>query len=150
MSQEEKQEKIKEMVKQEKVLRSESKFTSMEKLIGPQAKVTYLISSSSVIIPPLRRTGGYTVLAPSVLPSVTNIFHHIFLSNHASQPLQTWYGASARGPTGCLSNLGPPVIYLLVYDLVYFLTSLCNQYFLSLFSQQPCIITTSNLVYCFG
>ena len=42
--------------------------------------------------------GGYIVLALSVLPSVSNIFRHTFLSNHASQPLQTWYGASARGP----------------------------------------------------
>ena len=37
---------------------------------------------------------GYTVLAlsvfPSVLLSVINIFRRTFLSNHASQPLQTW------------------------------------------------------------
>ena len=48
-----------------------------------------------IFIPLLRRRGGYIVLALSV----TNIFHCIFLSNHASQPLQTWYGAEARGPT---------------------------------------------------
>ena len=29
----------------------------------------------------------------SVLPSITNIFRRIFLSNHTSQPLQTSYGA---------------------------------------------------------
>ena len=34
-------------------------------------------------------------------PNTTN---QPFLSNHASQPLQTWYGASARGPTCCLQN----------------------------------------------
>ena len=32
-------------------------------------------------------------------PSVTNIFRRTFLSNNVSQPLQTWYGALARGPT---------------------------------------------------
>ena len=42
---------------------------------------------------------GYTGLTLSALPSVTNIFRHTFLSNHASQPPQTWYGALARGPT---------------------------------------------------
>ena len=68
----------------------------------------------------------YTGLAlsalPFILPSVTNIFRRTFLSNHASQPLQTWYDASSRGPTGCLLNSEPPVIYFLLYDLVYFPT----------------------------
>ena len=54
--------------------------------------------------------------------SVTNIFRHAFFNSHASQPLQTWYGALARGPTGCLPNSGQPVIYFLFYNLVYFLT----------------------------
>ena len=35
----------------------------------------------------------------SVLPSVTIIFLRTFLSNFASQPLQTRYGASPKGPT---------------------------------------------------
>ena len=38
----------------------------------------------TLFIPPLRRRGGYTVLSLSSLLSVTNIFHHTFLSNHAS------------------------------------------------------------------
>ena len=56
----------------------------------------------------------------SVRPSVTSIFRCTFLSNHASQQLQTWYGASARSPTFCLLNSHPPVIYFLFYDLVFF------------------------------
>ena len=50
---------------------------------------------------PASKKRGYTVLALSVLPyillvlpSVTNIFCCTFLSNHASQPFQTWHGAS--------------------------------------------------------
>ena len=54
---------------------------------------------------PFSKKREYTGLAlsvllsalPAVLPS--NIFHHTFLSNHASQPLQTLYDASARGLT---------------------------------------------------
>ena len=53
---------------------------------------------------------------------ITNIFRHIFLSYHVSQLLQTWYGASTRGPTHCLLNSGLPVIYFLFYNLVYFQT----------------------------
>ena len=58
----------------------------------------------------------------SDIPSVTNIFQHTLLSYHASQPLQTWYGISARGRTCCLQNSGPPFVYFLFYDLVYFPT----------------------------
>ena len=59
----------------------------------------------------------------SVLASVTNISRRTFLSNHALQPLQTWYGTSDRGPKRRLSNSGPPLIYFLFDDLVYFPTS---------------------------
>ena len=45
---------------------------------------------------PASKKRGYTVLALSLLPSITSIFHRTFLSNHASQTLQTWYGALAR------------------------------------------------------
>ena len=68
----------------------------------------------------LRRRGWYIVLALSIPLSVTNIFHHVFLSNHASQPLQTWYGALAKGPTIRLPNSGPPVIYFLFPSLVHY------------------------------
>ena len=64
----------------------------------------------------------YIVLALSLLPSVPNIFHHTFLSNHASQPLQTWYGALARGPTSQLPNSGLPVIYFLFHDMAHLWT----------------------------
>ena len=50
------------------------------------------ISEQIISIPLLRRRGGVTGFAQSVSPSVTNIFHHTFLSNHASRPLRTWYG----------------------------------------------------------
>ena len=42
-----------------------------------------------------------------------NIFSHNFLSTHASEPLQTWYSASARGPTHHLLTSGVPVICFL-------------------------------------
>ena len=58
----------------------------------------------------------------SDIPIITNIFPHTFLSNHASQPLQTWYSTLSSGPTRCLLNSGLPVIYFLFYDLVYFPT----------------------------
>ena len=49
----------------------------------------------------------------SNIPWSSAKFRSTFLSNHASQPLQTWYGASARGPTRRLPNSRPPVIYFL-------------------------------------
>ena len=70
----------------------------------------------------LQRRVGYTVLALSVLTSMTNIFHQTFLSNCASQPLQTWYGTLARGPTRGLPNCGPPVVYFLFPGSVQFFT----------------------------
>ena len=77
-----------------------------------------------MFIPRLRRREGYTVLALSILlsilPSVTNIFCCSFFRNHASQPLQTWYGALARGPTHGLPNLGPPIIYFLLAGSAHF------------------------------
>ena len=51
-------------------------------------------------------------------------FHSTFLSNHDSQPLLTWYGALARGPTCRLLNSGPLVIYFLFPNLVHFLPQL--------------------------
>ena len=53
---------------------------------------------------------------------LTNIFCCTFLTNYASQSLQTWYGALARVPTRRLPNLGLQLISFLFYDLVYFLT----------------------------
>ena len=65
----------------------------------------------------------FSSVLPSVRPSVlcllTNIFRHTFLSNHVLQPLQTWCGASAMGPTCHLPNSHPPVIYFLFYNLLY-------------------------------
>ena len=70
---------------------------------------------------PASKKRGYTILALSVLTSITNIFCHTFLGNHASQPLQTWYGALARGPICHLLNSGLPAIYFLFPGLVHFL-----------------------------
>ena len=70
-----------------------------------------------VIIP----RGGYTLLALSVLPSATDIFRLNFLK-HASQPLQTWYGALARSRTRRIPNLGLPPIYFLFTGSVLFWT----------------------------
>ena len=58
----------------------------------------------------------------SVLASVTNIFCCAFLSNHASQPLQTLYDTLARGPTRCVRNSGLPVMYFLFPSSVHFWT----------------------------
>ena len=58
----------------------------------------------------------------SVPPTVTSIFCHSFLSNHASQPLNTWYVVLARVPTCRLPNTGLPLICFLFNDLVYFRT----------------------------
>ena len=75
---------------------------------------------------PLRRREWYTVLAlpvlPSAHPSITNVFRRTFLNNHASQPLQTWYGALAKGSTRPLSNSGPPVIYFQFPGSIHFWT----------------------------
>ena len=56
------------------------------------------------------------------IPSVTNIYCCFFLSNHASQSIQSWYGALAKGPTHFLPKSRPLVLYLLFYNLVYFPT----------------------------
>ena len=80
---------------------------------------------SIVLMTVMWEDGGKTVLTLSVLPSVlfsvTNIFHGTFLSNHASQPFQAWYGALARCPTRRLSNSDAPVIYFLslFFDLTW-------------------------------
>ena len=54
---------------------------------------------------------------PSVRPPLTNSFGRIFLSNHSSDRLETWYGTSSRGLTCCLPISGPSVIYFLFPDL---------------------------------
>ena len=64
----------------------------------------------------------FPLVLPSVPPSLSNIFNHTFLSNHASKPVQTLYGASARSPTCRLPNSRLPVIHFLFFDVVYFLT----------------------------
>ena len=77
------------------------------------------------LYPHYKEKGGVNCLSfvcPSVLPSVTNTFCHTFPSNHASQSLQTWYGALARGPTSCLLNSCWPFIYFLFPGLVHFWT----------------------------
>ena len=95
----------------------------------------------AVIIPHLKKK-GYTLLAvsvlPSILPPVTNIFHHTFLSNNASQQLQTWYGALARGPTRGLPN---SVIHFRFPGSVHFWTRhfvIARMYFVSKNSQISC------------
>ena len=59
----------------------------------------------------------------SVRPSVHNqYFRHTLLSNHASQPLQTWYGALAMGPTRHLPKSGRQGIFFLFSSSVHFWT----------------------------
>ena len=92
----------------------------------------------SLVISPLQlQRRGYTVLALSVLPSVTNIFRHNFLSNHASQPLQTWYGALTRLPTHPLPDSRPPVFYAVLKLTLFSDIISSGAKFSSPFSQQP-------------
>ena len=86
-----------------------------------------------LLYPRFSEEGEYTGVALSillsvflsVLPSVTNIFYHTFLSNHASQPLNTWYGASAMRHTRRLPKFRstsclPPVFRLsLISDITW-------------------------------
>ena len=45
---------------------------------------------------------------------------HVFLVNHYSHLLKTWYDTSSRGPTCCSPYSGLPIIYFLSPDFVYF------------------------------
>ena len=74
-------------------------YLSMDNIqTSTDVQTNKLTAQVRVIMPPLRRIRGVYCfqLFPSVLPSVTNIVCRTFLSNHASQPLQTWYVAFAR------------------------------------------------------
>ena len=73
---------------------------------------------NGLIIPPLRRSGGYTGLRlsvrPSVLPSVRNkIFRTTFLGNYKSDLLEIWYGALARWTVLCDTFPDLSIIYFL-------------------------------------
>ena len=82
-------------------------------------KVTWAVKISLYYTSASKNGGGgiycFTSVHQSFRPSLTNIFHHLFLSNHASQAFQTWDGALAGDPTSSLLNLCPPVIYFLFY-----------------------------------
>ena len=65
------------------------------------------LSVTNIFLPPLRGRGE----------SVTNNFLHIYLSNHSSHLLETWYDTSSKGHTCCLQNSGLPVIYFLFSNL---------------------------------
>ena len=72
-----------------------------------------------LIVLPLEEEGRILVkLCLSFLLSLTNIFRHIFLGNHASQPLQTWYGAFARDSTRTWRYFCLPMIYFLFCEWV--------------------------------
>ena len=77
----------------------------------------------SVIIPPLPGGGrGYSVLplsvCPSVLPSVQDIFRHIFLSNYRWQKSDIWSQASYWYPISWEVFLDPSDSYFLFADFV--------------------------------
>ena len=76
-----------------------------------------------IIIPPLPEGGGgYTVLPLSVLPSVQDIFRHIFLSNCWWQKSDIWSQASYRYTILWVAFLDPSNSYFLFADLVGFYT----------------------------
>ena len=76
--------------------------------------------------PAPRRGRGYTVLplsvCPSVLPSVQDIFCHIFLSNYQWQKYDIWSQASYRYAILWVAFLDPSDSYFLFTDLVGFYT----------------------------
>ena len=73
------------------------------------------------IIPPLPEGGeGYTVLPLSILPSVQDIFRHIFLSNCWWQKSDIWSQASYRNTILWVAFLDPSDSYFLFTDLVGF------------------------------
>ena len=76
-----------------------------------------------LFIPPLpERGGGYTVLRLSVLPSVQDIFRHIFLSNCWWQKSDIWSQASDRYPISWEVFLDPSDSYFLFANFVDFYT----------------------------
>ena len=108
----------------------------MNTKFGQRAYMLNIGLCQAIIIPLLQRRGEYTGLALSVLPSLTNIVCLIFLINHASQPLQNWYGASAKGPTHRLQNSGSPVVYFLFYDILS-VTNVFRHTYISNHASQP-------------
>ena len=86
-----------------------------------------------LIIPPLPEGGGgCTVLplavCPSVLPSVQNIFRHIFLSNCWWQKSDIWSQVSYRYTILRVAFLDPSDSYFLFADLVGFYTHWTYRY----------------------
>jgi hypothetical protein len=80
-------------------------------------------TSLFIIIPPLPEGGwGYTVLPLSVLPSVQDIFHRIFLSNCWWHKSDIWSQASYRYTILWVAFLDPSDSYFLFADLVGFNT----------------------------
>ena len=63
----------------------------------------------------------FPVLRLSLFSDITwsRNFCHTFLGNHASQQLETCYGASARDPTNHLPNFRRSVIYFPFYDFIF-------------------------------
>ena len=65
-------------------------------------------------------TAAYPSFLPSVCPSITNIFRHIFVSNHSSHPIETWYGSSSRGSYTLLPEFRSASHLLTVFRLGFF------------------------------
>ena len=83
------------------------------------------IHRNIIIIPPLPKGGGgYTVLplsvCPSVLPSVQDIFRHIFLSNCWWQKSDIWSQVSYRYTILWVAFLDPSDSYSLFADFAFY------------------------------
>ena len=80
--------------------------------------------------------GGYTVLPPSVLPSVQDIFRRIFLSDCWWQKSDIWSQASYRYTILWVALLDPSDSYFLFADFVGFYThwTYMHLFFVAFFS----------------
>jgi hypothetical protein len=106
---------------------------------GRHSAVALLLKAALIQVSDYRLLGGILFyFCPSVLPSVQDIFHRIFLSNCWWQKSNIWSQASYRCTILWVAFLYPSDSYFLFADLVGFYShwTYTNAHFSSHFSQQ--------------